>query len=212
MEGPEADELRFVQQTLYDLSDEDSDNEGNGQGDDEAEGAAAYKFRDFFVADKRDGHRADKPSEDRVKPGKKAHKQAQQVESDGSDMEEGSAGEDDEGGSEGDMDEVRVFCPVLVCLPVNIAVSVALLVQYTWAKLDDSRRCELLHLRISTGFDCFYRVRSGTKKTVRAAAKKQGATTKAPVPSAPPVPPLLRRRPTAGRPRCPRRSRSSREN
>jgi hypothetical protein len=126
--GPEADELRFVQQTLYDLSDEDSDNEGNGQGDDEAEGAAAYKFRDFFVADKRDGRRADKPSEDRVKPGKRSHKQAQQ-ESDGSDMEEGSDGGDDESGSEGQMDEVRVFCRVRLLF--NIGVSVAILVQYT---------------------------------------------------------------------------------
>jgi hypothetical protein len=135
MEGPEADELRFVQQTLYDLSDEDSDNEGNGQGDDEAEGAAAYKFRDFFVADKRDGRLADKPSEERVKPGKKAHKQAQQEESDGSEMEEGSEGEDDDSDSEGEMDEVRVFCPVLVWLPGNIGVSASLLVQYMWPNL-----------------------------------------------------------------------------
>jgi hypothetical protein len=131
MECPQADQLRLVQQTLYDQSDEDSDNEGNGQGDDEAEGAAAYKFRDFFVADKRDGRRADKPSEERVKPGKKAHKQAQQ-ESDGSDMEEGSDGEDDESGSEGQMDEVRAL---LVCLPGNIAISVSKLAQYMWAKV-----------------------------------------------------------------------------
>jgi hypothetical protein len=135
MEGPEADELRFVQQTLYDLSDEDSDNEGNGQGDDEAEGAAAYKFRDFFVTDKRDGHRADKPSTERLMPVKKAQKLAQNVESDGSEMEEGSEGEDGDSGSEGQMDEVRVFGPVLVCLPVNIGVSVALLVQCMWANL-----------------------------------------------------------------------------
>jgi hypothetical protein len=127
MEGPEADELRFVQQTLYDLSDEDSDNEGNGQGDDEAEGAAAYKFRDFFVADKRDGRRAEKPSEDRVKPGKKVQKQAQQQVEDDSEMEEGSEGEDDDSGSEGEMDEVGAFCLVY------IAVSGALLAQSMWA-------------------------------------------------------------------------------
>jgi hypothetical protein len=208
MEGPEADELRFVQQTLYDLSDEDSDNEGNGQGDDEAEGAAAYKFRDFFVADKRDGHRADKPSADRVMPGKKTHKQTQQEESDGSEMEEGSDGEDDESGSDGAIDEVRVFCRVRLLF--NIGVSVAILVQYMWANL--MAVYVVSHFRILTDVLCCNRVRSGTKKTVRAAAKKQGATTKAPAPSAPPVPPLPRRRPTAGRLRCPRRSRSSREN
>mmetsp|Transcript_116521 Transcript_116521/g.228626 ORF Transcript_116521/g.228626 Transcript_116521/m.228626 type:complete len:690 (+) Transcript_116521:28-2097(+) len=43
VEGPGADDLKYVQETLYDLSDEDSDDE---------EGGISSKFNDFFIPEK----------------------------------------------------------------------------------------------------------------------------------------------------------------
>lgn len=91
--------MRFVRENLYDLSDADSDSDGEG---DEEGGAAAYKFSDFFVADKSE-RRGSKKARGAASSKRASDRGAEDADGDsGSDFE----GEDfDEEGDEEEEDE-----------------------------------------------------------------------------------------------------------